>query len=157
MIGISPLNYYFYKLQNHYILNVIEIYNLISKAYLPLSYVVLGAKLAVPNAITKDLMVNWKHIMSCLILRFIVIPLFGYFLVFILLNGMQSQLNYDPVLRFAVFITWNIPSALSNIVITTLANHFYRETGLIYNWQYRIIIITISVFLVVYFLLFGTD
>lgn len=127
----------------------------IGSMFSPVSVFIIGAFVAQVAKITPDLLIRWKHIIVANVLRNAIIPACGLIMIFLVIRKMNSTLfKENPLLIMIDYIYWITPNGLALIIVYMLADHFCKEFVLISVYMHLVAIPMMSVFLIIYFLIY---
>ncbi len=120
----------------------------------PVSAMLLGAKLLVGFTFSKGMNLRILDIVATIVIRLVMAPVVGLGFMFLAAKLNISAVKHDRVLSFVVYANWCVPPSLVLISLFVLYDYYTRETALIQFWSNVVSVVTISAFLLLYFYLF---
>jgi predicted permease len=154
MLGISDIRNIIFS-SNHYITNVLDGVYIITKALVPLLYISVGFSFMSITGLSLDIPVSKKMLAAAFIVRFVVVPLFGLLWCYIFTYYYGGIIWTSKVFRISLYIPFAVPSTANLIIITIIMKFFIAESNLILVSQNLFVIITLTLWYLIYFLVVG--
>ncbi len=131
LIGMSGLREVLFS-TNHYISNIIDCIQIITKATVPFLYVNLGISiLAIKNLNPLNTPLDKRYIILSFIHRNIVIPSIGLFYIYLWKTYYGGMVLASKVFRISMFMPFCLPCSTVVSVVCNLVKYFQEESGFI--------------------------
>lgn len=131
LIGMSGLREVLFS-TNHYISNIIDCIQNITKATVPFLYVNLGISiLAIKNLNPLNTPLDKRYIILSFIHRNIVIPSIGLFYIYLWKTYYGGMVLASKVFRISMFMPFCLPCSTTVSVVFSLVKYFQEEAGFI--------------------------
>lgn len=153
---IFPFNNWFFDPTNNPLPTFISSVQTIGGMMSPISMFLLGTYLAQASYVTPDLLIQWKHVIISNVVRNICLPLVGYFWIFVVLNSMSYNIfQNNPPLTLMLYTYWMVPNGIVLIGVYVVADYYAKEFAVLSVYLNIIAIPMMTVFLIIYFILYG--
>ncbi|WOL03833.1 protein PIN-LIKES 2 [Canna indica] len=120
---------------------------ILAGAVVPLVMLILGGMLAEgPN----DSALGIRTTIGIIVARLLVLPLLGIGVV-ALADKLHILVEEDPMYRFVLLLQYTTPSAILLGAISSLRGYAVKEASAILFWQHICAVISLSVYIVIYF------
>jgi predicted permease len=157
MIGTSNMREILFS-QSHYITNIFETFWVSSRGIIPFHFITIGvAIVGIKNYNNNKLNspFNKKYVILAFIQRFIILPGLGLFYVYLWKTYYGGVIAYSKVVRISLFIPFCVPCSSSIFALVNMLKFFSLETEIIVITQNATMIVTLTFFYFIYYLLLG--
>lgn len=156
LIGMSDMREILFS-KNHYIANVVEGLYVVTRATVPFLYVTLGiSMISVKNINYSNTPISTKYVLVSFIVRFVMLPGIGLLYVYLWKTYFGGIVAFSKVFKFSMFIPFCLPSAATVVVVVNMLDILKEETSLILFVHNTTLLITLTVWYLIYFLLVGS-
>ena len=154
-IGISGMRDILFS-SNHYLHNLYYVITMSSKAFVPLLFMNVGNSLMNAPKFNLNFSLTKQHLIFAFINAFIIVPFVGMGIIEIWKAIYGGIIKESKAFRFAIFISYCLPASPNFIIILSILDNFYMdEYSYILNKQTLSLIITVTIILLLYFLIIG--
>ncbi|KAG0449388.1 hypothetical protein HPP92_027341 [Vanilla planifolia] len=120
---------------------------ILARAVVPSVMLVLGGMLAEgPN----ESLLGIRTTIGIIVARLLILPCFGIGIV-ALADWMQLLLQDDQMYRFVLLLQYTMPSAILLGAIASLRGYAIKEASAMLFWQHILAVLSLSVYIVIYF------
>jgi len=155
LIGISGMRDILFS-KNHYISNVVEGLYVVTRANVPFLYVVLGiSMLSVKNINFSNTPISTKYVLLTFLVRFVILPGFGLLYVYLWKVYFGGIVAESKVFRASMFIPFCLPCAATVVIVVNLLDILKEETSLVLFIQNTTMVITLTIWYLIYFVVIG--
>jgi hypothetical protein len=152
---IFPFNTWFFDPLNNPLPTFIGTVQTIGGMMSPISMFLLGTYLAQASYVTSDMLIQWKHVIISNIVRNIMLPLIGYFWMFVVLDKVNEHIfKTNPVLMMMLYTLWMVPNGIVLIGVYVVADYYAKEFAVLSVYLNLIAIPMMAIFLIIYFILY---
>jgi hypothetical protein len=152
---IFPFNTWFFDPLNNPLPTFIGTVQTIGGMMSPISMFLLGTYLAQASYVTQDMLIQWKHVIISNIVRNIMLPLIGYFWMFVVLDKVNEHIfKTNPVLMMMLYTLWMVPNGIVLIGVYVVADYYAKEFAVLSVYLNLIAIPMMAIFLIIYFILY---
>jgi hypothetical protein len=156
LLGISGIREIIFS-TNHYIENVLDGVYIITRALVPMLYISVGFSFMSITGLSLDIPVSKKMLLAAFTVRFAIVPLFGLLWCYIFTYYYGGIIWTSKVFRVSLFIPFAVPSSANMVIITIIIKFFIAESNLILVFQNLFLIITLTIWYLIYFLVIGAQ
>ncbi len=155
LIGMSGLREVLFS-SNHYVSNLVDGIEIITKASVPFLYVALGVSmLSIKTFNPINTPLSAKYIILTFLHRFIILPGIGLFYVYLWKTYYGGIVSASEVFRISLFIPFCLPCTATIVVIVNILKFFSDETGITLFSHNTTIVITLTTLYLIYYVVIG--
>jgi predicted permease len=156
LIGLSGMRDILFS-SNHYISNVESGLYVVVKATVPFLYIALGMSISdIKNINFHNTPISTKYVVISFVLRFVIIPCIGLLWVYLWTTYFGGIVAESKVFRISMFIPFCLPCASTATVVVAILGILKDETSLLLCLQNLTMVITLTIWYVIYFVTVGS-
>lgn len=156
IIGMSNMRIVLFS-KNHYISNLEDGLELVSKVTVPFLYITIGISFIAIPKLSLKMTVRKFHIVLGIFHRFIVMPSIGLLWIFLWSKYFGSYVKDSKVIRISMFIPFCVPSGANIVMLVNVIKYFVNEAAAVLVAQNISMIITLTIWYLIYFMVIGSD
>jgi hypothetical protein len=150
LIGMSSMREVLFS-NNHYIANIVDGIQVVTKATVPFLYVNLGISiLAIKNLNPLNTPLDKKYIILSFLHRNIVIPAIGLFYIYLWKTFYGGMVLASKVFRISMFMPFCLPCSTTVSVVFSIVKYFHEEAGFILFTHIITMLINLTVLYLIY-------
>ena len=155
IFSVSQIRIFVYNSKDIYWSNLVDGALLITQAYTPLIFGLMGLSCATANTDISELLASKTHVIVIMIIRFLLMPFLGMFNIWMWTEYYGGIVKESTAYRLLMFTHWCLPSASNMTLIINMTKYFGNEYGYLILICNMFCIIGLSVLNLIYFVIVG--
>lgn len=155
ILSQSKIRRIVYSSSNNYWSNIVDGALVITQAYTPLLFGLMGLSCVTANTNSSQLLATKTHVAVLLLIRFLIMPFIGMFNIYMWTEYYGGIVKSSIAYRLLMYTHWCLPSASNMTLIISMTQYFGNEYGYLILISNMFCIIGLSILNLIYFVLVG--